>query len=192
MQRSGPERSCSGPSDVVVYRSELFDQALHSVDGFDSSEPSLDAWLKNSAATAQASRTSRTWVWVDGHTVAGARAVVAYYSLASHLIAKETLPRRLASGPSEIPAVLLAKLALDHSLHGRGLGSDLLWDALDRVLRAAEQVGTRLVVVDALHPKAAGFYTAHGFAPTPVPLRLVQKVSTIAAAAGRGASNSPR
>jgi hypothetical protein len=47
---------------------------------------------------------------------------------------------------------------------------------------ATDIVAARFVVVDALHEKAAGFYQHHGFRRIPDTLRLIQKVSDIAAA----------
>ena len=126
----------------------------------------------------QRHRTSRTFVWHTGDDV-----VVAYYSLAAHLIGCAVLPRGLAHGaPAQIPAVLLARLALDKTLHGRGFGGVLLADALRKAVGAGLRVGVRFVVVDAIDDHAAGFYRAHGFKSIPVdPHRLVRKASSIAA-----------
>jgi GNAT superfamily N-acetyltransferase len=78
--------------------------------------------------------------------------------------------------------VLLARLALDHSLQAQGLGGALLAEALERVLAATETVAARFVVVDAINEDAARFYEHHGFTQIPGTLRLVQKASDIAAA----------
>lgn len=78
--------------------------------------------------------------------------------------------------------MVLARLALDRSLHGQGLGGVLLWEALIRVVAATEIVAARLVVVDALHEHAAQFYEHHGFRRIPNTLRHVQKISDIARA----------
>jgi len=43
----------------------------------------------------------------------------------------------------------------------------------------------RFVIADVLHERAAGFYEHHGFRRIPGKLRLVQKVSDIAAAIDR-------
>jgi hypothetical protein len=47
---------------------------------------------------------------------------------------------------------------------------------------ATKTVAARFVVVDALHEHATTFYEHHGFRRIPGTLRLVQKVSDIAAA----------
>lgn len=92
-----------------------------------------------------------------------------------------TLVRRKRVGPREIPAVLLARLALERSHHGQGLGDALLAEALERVLTATRMVAARFVVVDAIDEHAAGFYEHHGFRRIPDELRLVQKLRDIAA-----------
>ncbi len=81
-----------------------------------------------------------------------------------------------------IPAILLARLALDRSLQGQRLGGALLAEALEIAVRGAANVGAAFVVVDALHDKAAKFYEHYDFIPcVPNPLRLVRKMSEIAA-----------
>lgn len=153
--------------------------AAHRLDDFDSGRTALDEWLRRSARQAEAMRTARTFVWHAGDGVA-----VAYFSLAAHLVVREHIPRRVGHGaPGAIPAILLARLALARALQGRGLGGELLWDALSRAVAASEIAAARLVVVDAIDEAAGSFYEHHGFVPVPGnPHRLVQKVSDIAAA----------
>jgi GNAT superfamily N-acetyltransferase len=54
-------------------------------------------------------------------------------------------------------------LAVDASRHDHGIGAALLNDALARVVRAAEQVAVRAVVVHAVDDNAAAFYEQFGF-----------------------------
>jgi len=169
---------------VTAYRSQPYDPARHDASGFDSGEPSLDGWLRQHAAGADARRTARTFVWADpGGAGDAPRRVIAYYSLTGHRLVRDDLPRKLGRGsPEEIPAVLLARLAVDRSAQGQGLGGAVLADALGRVVEATTIVAARFVVVDALHEQAAGFYQHHGFTRIPDTLRLIQKISDIAAA----------
>jgi predicted N-acetyltransferase YhbS len=122
-------------------------------------------------------RTAQTFVWYRGDD-----RVVGYFSLAAHLVVRGELPKKLGRGsPTSIPAVMLARLALDVELHGEGLGGELLWDALTRARAASDIAAARLVVVDAISAQAAAFYEHHGFTPIPEnPSRLVQKMSDIA------------
>jgi GNAT superfamily N-acetyltransferase len=108
---------------------------------------------------------------------------VAYYALAGHrLVRDDLLPKSIGRGsPAEAPAVLLARLAIDAGL-GQRLGGVLLADALTRVVAATELVAARFVVVEAVHEDAARFYEHHGFRRIPGTMRLVQKISDVAAA----------
>jgi len=165
----------------VTFRSEPLDPARHHLGEFDSGEPELDTWLREHAAGAGARRVARTLVWVAPDT--DPDRAVGYYSLAGHRLVRDDLSRSIGRGsPTEVPAVLLARLALDRTHHGGGNGGALLADALARIVVAAHIVAARFVVVDALHEKAAGFYQHHGFRRIPDTLRLIQKVSDIAAA----------
>ncbi len=153
----------------------------HETTRFNSGNVDLDLWLRDHAMHAGAMNTGRTFVWHPGDGV-----VVAYFTLAAHLMAKESLTKRTGRGsPNVIPAILLARLALDGSLQRQGLGAELLWDALSRAVAANRQAAARLVVVDAIDERAASFYEHFGFEPIPGnPTRLVQKMSSIEAALG--------
>ncbi len=50
--------------------------------------------------------------------------------------------------------VLLARLAVDQRIHGRGLGGFLLRDAMTRSLDLSEKLGIHAVIVDALDAEA--------------------------------------
>jgi predicted N-acetyltransferase YhbS len=160
-----------------VYTTEPLDDR-HDLSHFDSGQPDLDRWLRDHARSAEAHRTSRTFVWLDD-----SGSVVAYYTIAAHLLQRADLPRSIGRGnPDQIPAVLLARLALDRTLHGQGIGGALLADALTQIVAATSVVAARFVVVDAIDEPAASFYERHGFRRIPTTNRLIQKVSDLAAA----------
>ncbi len=149
----------------------------HDLDPFSSGHEVLDAWLRDHARTADAKGTGRTYVLVyRGGLVAG------YYTLAPHVIRREALPKKIGRGsPNAIPAISLARLALDENFQRRGLGSTLLVNALTRAIEAMRAVGGRVIVVDAIDATAAAFYRHHDFRPLPnSPLRLVVKASDVA------------
>jgi predicted N-acetyltransferase YhbS len=89
-----------------------------------------------------------------------------------------------------VPAYLLARLALDLSLQGQGLGGELLVDALGRIVAAADVAGGRLIVVDAIDEAAAAFYARHDFrsvrgaAASVSPRRMAMKIATARSALG--------
>jgi len=115
----------------------------------------------------------------------GSDRVVAYYAITPHTVRRDEVSSSLASGLAVIPGYLLAKLALDQTLHGQGLGGDLLHDALSRLIEAADVASGRLIVVDAIDDTAASFYQKYGFQPVKDnPRRLVIKVATARDALG--------
>jgi GNAT superfamily N-acetyltransferase len=112
--------------------------------------------------------------------------VVGYFAIAPHLLARDDASVRLARGaPDRIPAILLAKLALDSSVQGRGLGSELLVVALGVIVAAAKRAGGRIVLVDATSDDAREFYERHDFERLPGHThRLFMKLSSVANALG--------
>lgn len=153
----------------------------HEVGAFDCGNSELTEWLRLHARQAVGQGT-RTYVLVEGEQAS----VLGYYALAPHLVEREQLPRRVGRGaPRQVPAILLAKLALDTRRQGQGLGGELLIRALSTVVDAARVAGGKLVVVDAADDAAARFYERHDFVPVPHnPRRLVIKLSTVAKAIG--------
>ncbi len=148
----------------------------HNVGDFDCGKDELSDWLKKFAMHAEAMKTARTFIW----TREGDADVLAYYSIAGHTIEKSQVPSKIGrGGPEQIPAVILARLALDRRLQGQGFGSRLLVDALNRMVRASKEVAFRLVVVDAIDEEAALFYEKYGFRRVPGDLRLFRKLSDI-------------
>lgn len=149
----------------------------HDLSNFSSGNPALDLWFKNHALHADRTGSGRTYVWLDE-----TNRVVAYFTLAPHLVRREEMPPAVArGGPDAIPSILLARLALDQSLQQHGYGAALLADALSVAVDAMRKAGGRLIVVDAISADAAGFYAHHGFIPVPGnPHRLVMKASVAA------------
>jgi GNAT superfamily N-acetyltransferase len=96
---------------------------------------------------------------LDDHAIAG------YHTLGAAQFSFQDLPeslrRRLPSYP--IPAVRLARLAVDKRFQGQGLGELFLGDAANRATLAADQIGIHLLVVDAKDASAATFYAKYGF-----------------------------
>lgn len=145
------------------------------VSRLDSGREVLDRWLRDEAMRAQAAGTAHTTVW----TPPAAVEVVAFYSVAPTQFARTDLPSRsLSAGYSLVPGYLLARFALDQSLHAQGLGTQLLLDALERIVSAATAAGGRLIAVDALDDQAHRFYRHHDFQPIKDSNRLVMKVAT--------------
>jgi GNAT superfamily N-acetyltransferase len=161
----------------------------HDVSKFDCGNEQLSNWLRSSAMRGQVQDTGRTFVWIpepgsEWEAVYGANEVLAYFTLSQHLLVSADLgmsKNKLRSLPRQLPAVLLAKLALDVRLRGRGLGGVLLATALQRCVLASELAAARFVVVDAIDDQASQFYERFDFEPVPETQRLVRPVADIAA-----------
>jgi len=61
------------------------------------------------------------------------------------------------------PVMILARLAVDQTFQGKGLGHALLKDALRRTLRAADIAGIRAVLVHAKDGEARQWYRQFDF-----------------------------
>jgi GNAT superfamily N-acetyltransferase len=100
-------------------------------------------------------------------------------TLAAHVIEQQALTKKLGRGvPRQLPAVLLARLALDQSHQGKGLGGAVLAEALARIKHVTADLGARFIVVDAIDPQAAKFYEHYGFTAVPdqESMRLVYRI----------------
>lgn len=134
----------------------------HARDGFTCGEPALDGYLHQQAAQHHHDGISTTHVLVDD---ADPTRILGYYSLsAAQLLLtdlQEADRKRLPNYP--VPAIRMGRLAVSASEQGKGHGDYLLAHAVARCLGLREQLGVRVLLVDALHEKAARFYRAYGF-----------------------------
>lgn len=153
----------------------------HVRDGFNCGKPSLDDFLRALVSQYEKRNLGRTYVALLGE----APNVLGYYTLASGEIDAESLPADHAKKLPRhaVPVILLARLAVDQSVHGQGLGGFLLRDAMTRSLDLSDKLGIHAVVVDALDASAKTFYVRFGFMPlTDDEMRLFLPLSTIRSA----------
>ena len=153
----------------------------HDVSDFSSGVPALDAWLRSKARLNEAKGGARTYVACDGVRVAG------FYSLAASSVERRRVSSRVGRNmPEPIPVILLGQLAVDTGYQGHRLGSDLLIDAARRALAAADLIGARAIVVQAINDRARSFYARFGFRPFSErePLMLLLRMSELAALLG--------
>lgn len=136
----------------------------HDLSAFDCAKATLNQWLRKFAWTNQQADSAKTYVALDGHRVIG------YYALTTGSVHKHESPQRIAKGLANHPmgVVLLARLAVDQTQQGKGLGKALLFDALSRIEEAAEIVGVRTVLVHAIDEAARRFYLHFEFEESPV------------------------
>lgn len=139
-------------------------KATHQTDRFDCGKAPLNEFSQRYALMGAQSGNSRTFVVVDGEDQ-----VVGYYSLAAAAIEHEDAPPRVTQGQPRypLPAILMARFAVDGSPQGQGLGRALFRDALVRSLHITDDLGARAFVVDAKDDAAARFYAKFGMMEAP-------------------------
>jgi len=128
--------------------------ADHDVTGFDCGVPVLNDWLRQRAMKNE-SRFSRTYVVCDGNRVA------AYVCIAAGDVERAAAPGKLRrNAPDSVPVSVIGRLAVDRAYGGRGLGADILADALHRIAFVSQSIGIGAVMVQAKDDDAKRFYMA--------------------------------
>ena len=147
----------------------------HVIGSFDCGKAPLHDWLGRRALATQKSGATRTWVVADRPS----NRVVAYYASATASVLRSTVTGRAARNqPGDIPAVLLARLAVDLEHTGQGLGAALLKHFTLKALEVAAVVGARLLLVHAQDAVARQFYLHYGFEPSPIDELTLMRVIT--------------
>ncbi len=135
----------------------------HDRKSFRCGEESLDTFLHRFARQNMERGVGVTYVAVGDDAPAR---ILGYYTLSSSAIARQTVPEAGESAKLPrypVPSALIARLAVESSAQGRGLGLLLMLDALARVVRIADEIGIHAVEVVALHERACAFYERLGF-----------------------------
>src|SRR5262249_59753259 len=119
-----------------------------------------DDWLRTHALDSEG-KTARTYVVCEKNVV-----VVGYYCISTGSGEWRDLPSKMKRErglPKQVPVAIIGRLARDITYKGKGLGLDLLQDALTRILSASRIVGVRAVLVHALDEEAAAFWKDNEF-----------------------------
>lgn len=144
----------------------------HAINGFESGEGSLDVWLVRHSRSASAAGSAKTYVITD---VEQEGRVVGYYALSGASLERRDATERARKGLGRhpVPAVLLARLAVDVGVQGKGLGAMLLQDSMARARFVSEEIGIRLLLTHVLNDSARAFYMRFGFEQSPTdPMNL--------------------
>jgi ribosomal protein S18 acetylase RimI-like enzyme len=148
----------------------------HNVNDFDCSSDPLNNYLKNFALINNQNGSARTYITTKGDKVVG------YYTLTPGSVLKATTPHRVGKGLAAHPVsvIIIARLAVDKTQQGYGIGKALVRDALLRIIDAAEIIGGRAVLVHAKDTQAKHFYEKLGFEPSPIdPLHMYLLIKDI-------------
>jgi GNAT superfamily N-acetyltransferase len=154
---------------AVPVRIEVLDRRHRSLlSHFRNQHDSLVEYLKRYALRhAEKDLLARTFLAIDG--TGESQRLAGYFTLATASVERASVSTisaldRLPRFP--IPAVLLARLAVDERAQGQGLGQFLFEEALGLTIQLARggPVAFRLFVTDAIDETAARFYDRFGLA----------------------------
>lgn len=135
--------------------------AGHSLDHFSCGSPEYDEWLRTRALAAQEAHLSRVFVLVFPEEP---QRVLAYFTLTNITVHKQDVPNRFAKGAggaSQMPAILLGRLARDET--ARGSLPVIMVAAFERAVRAAEYSAARFLMIDAANEALAVLYERYNF-----------------------------
>jgi GNAT superfamily N-acetyltransferase len=150
----------------------------HDLSGFDCGEPALNEWLKGRAPKNE-SRFSRTYVACEENRV------IAYYCVSAGSVERAHAPGKIRrNAPDSIPVSVIGRLAVSHDHSGKGIGADILSDALRRIAVASQSIGIAAALVYAKDDVAKGFYlTCAEFIEYPADSRILfLPIETVVAA----------
>jgi GNAT superfamily N-acetyltransferase len=177
------DQSKSPELSLAILGPELL-TAAHDLEPFSCGKPSLDHWLKTRALSNQQKGFTAVLV------VHEANRVIGYYGLAPTAIVPSILPRSIRTGqpPNPVPCLMLGQFATDQNWIDKGIGTGLLKHALQRCVTAADLIGGRALIVNAVDIEAAAFWRRRGFIPSKDdPLVLFRSIADIAAALNEAA-----
>ncbi|MBN9281853.1 MAG: GNAT family N-acetyltransferase [Hyphomicrobium denitrificans] len=142
----GSERSAPPLSAPVPLTVE------HDLSTFDCGDPALNDWLRHRALKNE-SRFSRTYVVCEDNRV------IAYFCISAGAVERAAAPGKVRrNAPDTIPVSVIGRLAVSRDHAGRGLGADILSDALRRIAVASQSIGIGAVAVHAKDEAAKRFY----------------------------------
>ena len=136
-------------------------EGLMLLETFDCGNDELNNYLKKYASFNDYRNISKTFVSMDGETVTG------FVTLCTASLEFKELPKNYNKLPKyPIPAVRIARLAVDKKYQRKGIGKTLMGYAFKKIILASLSVGIKFVIVDAKE-KAKSFYEKFGFVPLP-------------------------
>jgi GNAT superfamily N-acetyltransferase len=154
----------------------------HDRASFDCGEQALNEFLRRHARQSHDKGAAKTFLAVsqaDGRTILG------FYSLCPASLEYSRAPELIRKGLSrhDLPVFRLARLAVNRSAQGQGLGGQLLLAAGRRCLLAAAEIGGVALLIDAKNERAAKWYASYGAVPlVDAPLSLLLPLATVEAA----------
>lgn len=164
---------------VPKWREEAIAKS-HDRQGFDCGDEAMNDFLRRYARQSHEQNASKTFCAIDE---AMPNRVLGFYTITPSAVAHEEVPPAMKKGfaQHEVAGFKLARIAVDQSVAGQGLGGQLLVAVALRCLRISAEAGGVLLIIDAKNDRAVDWYASYGAEPLPSrPLTLVIPLATFA------------
>lgn len=170
--------------DQPPFTIQPFDPKTHDRTAFSCGVTQIDNYLKLTAKKGSKADVVRIWVVIDADS-----SIVGFYGINMHAVDIKDMPANYAKKAMKhgmLPAAFIAMVGVDKTQQGNGIGSALVADALNRIARVSEEIGTCVVMLDVFDDgdtdavaRRKKYYEEFGFIPLPSqPLRLFMAVET--------------
>lgn len=141
---------------------QALDAAIHDRLGFECGVPALDEYLRRFAEQHRRRGISSIYVLTESSQP---ERILGYYTLSAAEVERQRLAeverKKLPGYP--VPCFRMGRLACRTDQRGLGFGKLLLGCAVDRCLKARQQVAAYALLVDAKDDVAKAFYEHFGF-----------------------------
>ena len=138
------------------------DPAIHARQGFECGVPALDEYIRRFADQHRRRGISSVYVLTDS---AQPELILGYYTLSAAEVGEQRISeaerKKLPRYP--VRCFRMGRLACRSDQRGRGLGKLLLGCAVDRCLKARQQIAAYALLVDAKDDASKTFYAHFGF-----------------------------
>jgi ribosomal protein S18 acetylase RimI-like enzyme len=148
----------------------------HKKQSFRCGKTPLDYYIQKLAKQDIKRSLAACYVIEDNNTIAG------YYTLSSNSIPYTECPidlvKKLPKGYTDLPTILLGRLAVDSKYQGNGLGKILSVDALKRCVESSKSVAAFAIIVNPIDAQAQAFYESYGFILIPGANKMFLPIAT--------------
>jgi GNAT superfamily N-acetyltransferase len=157
----------------------------HDRDSFDCTDRELNEYLRRFARQNHENGGAKTFLAIENNQ----GRILGFYTLAPCSAVYDHTPDTLRKGLPRypVPGYRLGRLAVDNSVKGNGLGTQLMLAAGRRSIRVAGEVGGVAMFIDAKSERAAKWYEERGAMrlagnPEGLPIPMLISLKTIATA----------
>lgn len=134
-------------ADIPALIIAKFDKALHNRSAFSCGFGPIDTFLKSSLSDQVKDGMVTAWI----ATTDGDSAVLGCYTLGAMAVRADLGPKKWQRARvADVPVIYIRAIAVREDMQGRGLGTALVIDAMQRCLGIADQIGAVAIVLDVL------------------------------------------